>query len=113
MKRGRILISLMFVAVFVQAAESDRVQLTTQQQQGRELFNASCVLCHGERGHATTLLGKRLGADNALLERRTNLSADLIRHVVRRGINSMPVYRRAELSDNELEMISAYLTRPR
>ena len=110
---ARSLFALLFVATLTCAAETNEAQLTTDQQRGRELFNASCTYCHGERGHATTLLGKRLGAENAVLERRTNLSPELIRHVVRRGINSMPVYRRAELSDRELELIAAYLTRPR
>ena len=80
-------------------------------QRGEALFNENCSLCHGERGHATTLLGKRLGPENAVLESRTNLNADLVRHVVRHGINSMPWFRRAELSERELESIISYLTR--
>jgi mono/diheme cytochrome c family protein len=95
------------------ASAADSEPLSQPQQRGRELFNQSCVFCHGERGHATTLLGKRLGAEDALLERRTNLSPDLIKFAVRRGINSMPVYRRAELTDDELVFITAYLTRTR
>ena len=87
--------------------------LTADQDHGRTLFNQSCSFCHGERGHATTLLAKRLGPDNAVLEKRTDLSVELIRHVVRHGINSMPWYRRAELSDRELDSIAAYLTRTR
>jgi mono/diheme cytochrome c family protein len=93
------------------AAEPTTQQLTENQAKGRALFNESCSYCHGERGHATTLLGKRLGAENAMLERRQNLNVELIRHVVRHGINSMPWYRRAELSDRELESIAAYLLR--
>ena len=85
--------------------------LTADQTKGRALFNASCSYCHSERGHATTLLAKRVGAENAVLEKRTNLNAELIRAVVRHGINSMPWYRRAELSDRDLDCIAAYLTR--
>ena len=87
--------------------------LSADQTKGRALFNESCSFCHGERGHATTLLAKRLGPDNAVLEKRTDLSIELIRHVVRHGINSMPWYRRAELSDRDLDSIAAYLTRTR
>ena len=87
--------------------------LTADQDKGRTLFNESCSFCHNERGHATTLLAKRLGPDNAALEKRTDLSVELIRHVVRHGINSMPWYRRAELSDRDLDSIAAYLTRTR
>lgn len=85
--------------------------LTADQARGRALFNESCSFCHGERGHATTLLAKRVGAENAVLEKRTNLNSDLIRAVVRHGINSMPWYRRAELPDRDLDAIAAYLTR--
>ena len=102
---------LLFIASLATADEPRNTELTTEQAQGRALFNASCVFCHGERGHATTLLGKRLGPDNALLEKRTNLTSELIRHVVRHGINSMPWYPRAELSDHDLQLITAYLLR--
>lgn len=95
------------------SAHAAEPALTAVQDKGRTLFNESCSFCHGERGHATTLLAKRLGPGNAVLEQRTDLSGELIRHVVRRGINSMPWYRRAELSDRDLDAIAAYLTRTR
>ena len=104
----RLLALLCCVAGTTFAAEP---QLTADQARGRGLFNESCSYCHGERGHATTLLAKRVGAENAVLEKRTNLNVELIRVVVRHGINSMPWYRRAELSDRDLDSIAAYLTR--
>ncbi len=109
--RNTALALLALVCAPLFAAHSD--ELTPEQQQGKTLFNQSCTFCHGERGHATALLRKRLGEEHALLEARTSLSVELVRHVVRHGINSMPVYRRAELSDHELDSIAAYLTRPR
>ena len=105
------LVLALFMAVLGTSAIAADSPLTEDQAKGRTLFNESCSFCHGERGHATTLLGKRLGPDNAILDRRTNLNAELIRHVVRHGINSMPWYRRAELSDRDLESIIGYLTR--
>jgi mono/diheme cytochrome c family protein len=111
---ARIFLALLALAASANgiAAEPSAVDtLTEAQRQGRELFNESCVFCHDERGHATALLAKRLGEKNSVLERRANLSPELIRHVVRHGINSMPWYPRAELSDRELAMITAYLTR--
>ena len=98
----------LFIAGTAVAAEPT---LTADQAKGRALFNESCSYCHGERGHATTLLAKRVGVENAVLEERTNLNTELIRAVVRHGINSMPWYRRAELSDRDLDSIAAYLTR--
>lgn len=85
---------------------------TGTQDSGRSLFNASCAFCHGERGHATALLAKRVGKERAPLEKRSDLQPELIRHAVRHGINSMPWYRRAELSDTELNSIIDYLTHP-
>ena len=93
------------------AAIAAEPALTADQTKGRALFNESCSYCHSERGHATTLLAKRVGAESAVLEQRTNLNPEFIRAVVRHGINSMPWYRRAELSDRDLNSIAAYLTR--
>lgn len=103
-------VAVLALGPLVYAAEPTE-SLSDAQRVGQTLFNDSCAFCHGVRGHATTLLSKRLGSDTAVLERRTDLSAELIRHVVRHGINSMPWYRRAELSDAQLESIVAYLTR--
>ena len=111
MRLALALLLALFVAFLGTPAIAADAQLTEDQTKGRALFNESCSFCHGERGHATTLLGKRLGPDDAVLERRANLNAELIRHVVRHGINSMPWYRRAELSDRDLESIIGYLTR--
>lgn len=109
--RVHIGVALLFCAITVLADDQTASELTSNQAKGRALFNESCVYCHGERGHATTLLRKRLGTDDALLEHRTNLTPELVRHAVRHGINSMPWYRRAELSDRDLESIADYLTR--
>lgn len=82
------------------------------QAQGKILFDARCGICHAKGGIGTFMLGKRLGEDHSLLATRTDIPAALVEHVVRNGINSMPVFTRVELTDAELKMISAYLTRP-
>lgn len=79
---------------------------------GAALFDARCGICHGERGIGTFMLGRRLGAERALLAQRTDLTTALVETAVRRGINSMPVFTRVELTDAELAQIAAYLTRP-
>jgi mono/diheme cytochrome c family protein len=81
-------------------------------EDGKTLFHARCGYCHLEGGTGTIMLGRRLGKDRALLENRTDLSADYIAHVVRAGIGSMPRHTRIELPDSELDSIAAYLTRP-
>jgi hypothetical protein len=81
--------------------------------QAKAVYDERCgTVCHAKGGIGTFNLERRLGAENAILEERTNLNTDLIRHVVRHGIASMPYLTRAELPDPELELITAYLTRP-
>jgi hypothetical protein len=57
------------------------------------------------------MLGRRLGKERAMLEHRTDLLPELIRHVVRHGIVSMPPLTRVEVTDAELDAIIRHLTR--
>ncbi|MGA3294788.1 MAG: cytochrome c [Candidatus Acidiferrales bacterium] len=81
-------------------------------EEGERLFHARCGYCHLDGGTGTFMLGRRLGKDKALLEKRTDLNPDFIRHVVRAGIGSMPPHNRVELPDSELDLIAIYLSRP-
>ena len=76
---------------------------------GRELFLAQCGGCHLENGFGTRVLARRVPAGQALLERRENLSGELVRLAVRRGVGAMPQIRRTELGDREFESIARYL----
>jgi mono/diheme cytochrome c family protein len=80
--------------------------------EGKKLFHDRCGYCHLAGGTGTIMLGRRLGKDKALLEERTDLTQDYIRHVVRAGIGSMPPHNRVELPDSELDSIAEYLARP-
>ncbi len=44
-----------------------------------------------------------------LLEQRGNLTPDLLRVFVRRGVSMMPSFRKTELSDSDIEALAAYL----
>jgi mono/diheme cytochrome c family protein len=100
------------VAILLLAATAtNAAELSTPQVQGRTLFAKHCAACHGERGFATAQIEKRLGKDQAMLERRTDLNDALIKHVVRHGIKSMPWFTRVELSDADAAAIADYLTR--
>ena len=59
------------------------------------------------------MLAQRLGQDNALLADRENLSREYVEYVVRHGINSMPPITRADVTEEELAEITAFLTRYR
>jgi cytochrome c5 len=76
---------------------------------GEAMFLAKCRYCHVEMGPGTLTLAKRLGPDQALLARRTDLQADYVKAVVRGGLNTMPAINRVEVSDKELDTIAAWL----
>ena len=85
--------------------------ISAQEQQGKQLYDRTCSYCHGPGLWATNRIAKRLDKDHALLENRTDLSAEGIRAIVRSGVGSMPPLRKTELSDAEVDAIAAYLTR--
>lgn len=85
--------------------------LAAQEQQGKLLYGRTCIYCHGPGLWATNRIAKRLDKEHALLENRTDLSADGIRAIVRSGVGSMPPLRKTELSDADVDAIAAYLTR--
>ncbi|HYM36747.1 MAG TPA: cytochrome c, partial [Steroidobacteraceae bacterium] len=80
---------------------------------GQQAFAARCLKCHSESGFATATLSRRVGEDKSLIEQRTDLAPEFIRHAVRNGIVSMPAITRVEVTDEELDSIVRYLTRPR
>jgi mono/diheme cytochrome c family protein len=85
---------------------------------GRELFKRVCAPCHGtDRGDfgramlpgTDALRIKYQGKLPAALEQRTDLTPEVIKTYVRRGTWSMPPFRKGELSDEQIDDISAYL----
>ena len=91
-----------------------------QIEHGNRAFQYSCAPCHGKgKGMGTrpflpgtdALNVKYKGTQPPLLEDRTNLTPEVVRYFVRNGIESMPSFRKTELSDADLDAIAAYLTR--
>jgi mono/diheme cytochrome c family protein len=77
-------------------------------------FQNSCAVCHGPGpAHPGTraLAYKYRGKAPGLLEERADLAPDFIKYVVRHGVSVMPMFRKTELSDPDLDAIVAYLTR--
>jgi mono/diheme cytochrome c family protein len=77
-------------------------------------FQNYCSMCHGEgAGQPGTmaLQAKYKGAQPALLSQRTDLTPQLIKLYVRNGISIMPIFRKTEISDADLDLIADYLTR--
>ena len=73
-----------------------------------------CAVCHGAgvgKPGTLALQQKYKGAEPALLAERTDLTPQLIKTYVRNGISVMPFFRKTEISDTDLDLIAAYLTR--
>jgi (+)-pinoresinol hydroxylase len=86
------------------------------QPPGYALFQMACAVCHGSgpgKPGTRALAAKYKGATPALLEERTDLAPAYIKQVVRQGLYVMPFFRKTELSDADLNAITAYLTRKR
>jgi len=76
---------------------------------GEKLFLAKCAMCHGPAGMGTGLLARR--SDEPLLEKRTDLTPELVIQAARMGIGNMPAIPRGEVSDADLQQIADYLSR--
>lgn len=86
---------------------------------GRVIFEHQCAPCHGAGPSddgvpmlpGTAALERRYqGALPAALELRDDLDADMLRLFVRNGIGAMPSFRKAELSDADIDAVAAYLS---
>lgn len=91
----------------VAAADAD------MNSRGMQAFTHRCGMCHREGGTGTYMLARRLGQENALLERRRDLQPLYIRTVVRSGLQNMPRISRVEVPDADMDAIVAYLTAPK
>jgi (+)-pinoresinol hydroxylase len=84
------------------------------QPRGFVQYQDFCSMCHGEgvgKPGTLALQAKYKGQLPALLEKRTDLTPQLIKMYVRNGISVMPIFRKTEISDADLNAICAYLTR--
>jgi mono/diheme cytochrome c family protein len=79
---------------------------------GKTLFTERCGMCHQSIGMGVGILSRRAGdTSKGLLEQRQDLSAAVVKVVVRSGIGNMPRIARGEVSDPELGAIATYLSR--
>lgn len=83
-----------------------------EQEKGREVYLKWCAPCHMDSpfAPATIRLKHTRGEALAVLEKRNDLSPDYIRILVRKGVNGMPLFRKTEISDQQLEELVNYLT---
>ena len=84
------------------------------QPRGYVEYQEFCSQCHGEgvgKPGTLALAAKYKGKKPALLEKRTDLTAAMVKIFVRNGITVMPFFRKTEISDADLDAIAAYLSR--
>jgi mono/diheme cytochrome c family protein len=101
------------------AAPAQSAERTEQALHGQQVYNHWCLPCHGREpgryalGQTGTLAlqVKYEGKLPAVLEDRTDLTPPVVAVFVRKGINTMPFFRRTEISDADLAAIGAYLSR--
>jgi mono/diheme cytochrome c family protein len=81
---------------------------------GHEIYQRYCTPCHGSGAAkvATTALGTRYKDQKpALLDQRTDLTPTMVKYFVRNGVFLMAKFRKAEISDSELDALASYVTR--
>ena len=81
---------------------------------GKEVYEKWCLPCHaaGESYPGTWKLALRSDGNDAVLAERKGLSAEYIKLVVRQGFAGMPLFRRVEISERELDALAKYLVGP-
>lgn len=89
---------------------------------GNLQFQKWCAPCHAPASREAGMGGMPLPGTFSImlkyqdkkpgaLEEWTDLNPELVRLVVRKGAQSMPFFRKTEISDADLDAIAAYLTR--
>jgi cytochrome c5 len=95
----------------VRSATSGVMQDRTSRSPEEALFVEKCGMCHRQMGMGTVILARRVEPAKAMLENRTDLSADFVITAARNGIGNMPRISRGEVSDAQLKIIASYLAK--
>ena len=108
--QGPLLCCFLALASIVLAQTPTDAQL----KKGQEVYQYWCWNCHGSgagKPGTEALRAKYKDARPADLERRTDLTPVVIKTFVRRGVSIMPIFRKTEISDAELDALATYLAR--
>lgn len=78
---------------------------------GEDIYNLQCKACHDPGGGhpAILLLAEKHGAEKSVIKGREDLTEDYIKSIVRNGLLEMPPFRPTEVTDEELDLIAAYI----
>ncbi len=112
MKHLKIMVGLLALLTATSAlAQKDLKWTDLEKTDAAALFGEKCGMCHRGGGMAMVILGRRLPADQVLLENRTDLQVPFIETVVRSGFGVMYPISPGEVSKKQLATISAYLAK--
>lgn len=106
MTRLRLVFALqiLFLNAAANAAEPD----------GKAVYDKWCLACHRPDQVGTVRLQlKYNGSVPAVLTERTDIPPELVKVVVRSGLQVMPMFRKTEISDAELEALALFLSAAR
>jgi mono/diheme cytochrome c family protein len=83
-------------------------------ERGAAVFNNWCSVCHSKdiknAPGTQSLQYKYQGKLPAALEDRRDLTANSIKLFVRKGVATMPFFRKTEIGDADLDALAAYLS---
>ena len=120
---SRLLLSAVAIAacLCVAAHAQEPEASTAGLERGEQVYDQWCAPCHGPGLGLPGFDGlpgtqqlriKYRGTDvPAVLDQRNDLVPEFIEVIVRQGISFMPQFRKTEVSDADLEALTAYLTR--
>jgi len=94
------------------AQEHPVTPAATGSARGEQVFSYWCAPCHsaGPGMPGTQALQAKYGGKlPALLLQRSDLTPTLVAYIVRNGASVMPYFRKTEISDADLEALSAYI----
>ena len=121
MMRSMVLLAMLALGAPAMAATKAKpttAPTSAQVERGKLLFQHNCAPCHGKGSGddgspqlpgTSRLEAKYKGEMPGALELRTDLTADTLRYFVRNGAGAMPMFRKTEVSDADVDAIAVYL----
>lgn len=108
-------------AILIGGTSAANAQDEANAERGKARFEHSCAPCHGRGlgndgrdmlpGTAALQIKYRGTGVPAVLEDRSDLTAEVLKTFVRRGSMSMPPFRPTEVTDADIVDIAAYLAK--
>ena len=112
---GRGLAPLLVAGIVLAAGASALAADPAKSPHGHEVFEKWCAPCHGrgpDKPGTVALETLYKGAKPGMLEERTDLTPEIVKHFVRTGVTVMPFFRKTEISDADLDALALFLSSP-